>query len=423
MGAFSIFKDKKKQSKPKTPSAAEYYTRLANRAKIGMFSVIIMLVAFCLFSYSFYPDELNIENFKYLIKTLSSSSLDDNANAAAGSNVAFDTDNTNRFAVLRGDIAVLSNTKLLVYDTTGRILQDTAVKNDIPRIHPLGKNMIIYDLGGKSLDIYNSFYKTYTIDFDYPVLGVVTAENESFAVISSAKNYQSAVFVYDKHYRVIYKHFFPTEHSTALAIDNEADRLLVLSHISENGDFLGSAALFNTSEEAPSANFKFVGELPLSCSFTENGGYMILTDKYMRFYDRNNETVKEVSVNGLLKCEYGDNYVALTFDNAGIADRKTTAVYNENGGKIFEATLKTPPEHCVIKENRLYMLCDGRLTVQDLISNTKLFDIGIKKESVYMELSGDNLFVFTYSDVTVYDKNTLAEAPPEENASETEVYE
>ena len=67
MSAFSIFKDKRKQNKQQTPTAQAYYTRLANRAKIGMFSVIIALIIFCLLAYSFFPDELTAENFKYLL--------------------------------------------------------------------------------------------------------------------------------------------------------------------------------------------------------------------------------------------------------------------------------------------------------------------------------------------------------------------
>jgi len=267
MSAFSIFKDKRKQNKQQTPTAQAYYTRLANRAKIGMFSAIIALIIFCLLAYTFFPDELTAENFKYLLKFIS---FEQTEQAEVGAEIIFDSDPTNRFAIVRGDIAVLSKTQLTVYDTSGQLLQRTPVKNDNPVLLTAGKNMIIYDLGGKQLDVYNSFSHVYSENFGYPVLGVSAAENGSYAVLSGAKNYRSAVFVYDANYRLTFSHYFPTEYSTAMQLDKSGQKVLVLSHISENGDYLGSAALFSTTAEEPLATFRYVGELPLALAAMNN---------------------------------------------------------------------------------------------------------------------------------------------------------
>ena len=407
MSAFSIFKDKKKQKKQQTPTAEVYYTRLANRAKIGMFAVIIALIAFCLLSYSFYPEELTVENFRYLLKFIS---FEQNEDVEVGSVISFDTDPTNKYAIVRGDIAVLSKSQLAVYDTAGQILQRVSLKNDIPMLLTAGKNMIIYDLGGKTLDVYNSFSPVYTENFGYPVLGVSAADNGSYAVLSGAKNYRSAVYVYDANYRLVFSHYFPTEYSTALELDKSGKKVLVLSHISENGDYLGSAALFNTGTEEPLANFKYVGELPLSCHFTPDGGYMVLTDAYLRTYSADNTLKKEIPLPyGLMNCTYGENYAFMTFDSAGLSENKTVAVYDGNGNMIYEEAVTVAPDDVLINDGRLYILSHGRLTVQDLVNNERLFDIQTDNDAVDMIISEDRLLVFTYSGVTVYGTDTLTE--------------
>ncbi len=407
MSAFSIFKDKKKQKKQQTPTAEAYYTRLANRAKIGMFAVIIALIAFCLLSYSFYPEELTLENFRYLLKFIS---FEQNEDVEVGSVISFDTDPTNKYAIVRGDIAVLSKSQLAVYDTAGQILQRIPLKNDNPMLLTAGKNMIIYDLGGKTLDVYNSFSPVYTENFGYPVLGVSTADNGNYAVLSGAKNYRSAVYVYDANYRLIFSHYFPTEYSTALELDKSGKKVLVLSHISENGDYLGSAALFNTSAEEPVANFKYVGELPLSCHFTSDGGYMVLTDAYMRMYSADNSLIKEVPLPyGLLNCTYGESYAFMTFDAMGLSENKTVAVYDGNGNKVFEESVTASPDDVLLNGGRLYMLSQGNLKVYDLVNDKKLFDIQTESDAVDMIISEDRLLVFTYSGVTVYGTDTLTE--------------
>ncbi len=416
MSAFSIFKDKRKQAKKQqTPTAEAYYQKLANRAKIGMFAVIIALVAFCLFSYSFYPEELTIENFRYLLKFIS---FEQNEEIDIGTEIAFDTDKTNRYTMVRGDIAVLSKTQLAVYDTSGQLLQRAPLKNDTPMLLTAGKNMIIYDLGGKELNVYNSFSPVYTEDFGYPILGISASENGSYAVLSGAKNYRSAVYVYDSNYRLVFSHYFPTEYSTALQLDNNGKKVLVLSHIAENGDYLGSAALFDTGTEEPIANFKFAGELPLSCHFTSDGGYIILTDKYIRFYDKDNNEIAEQKLGyGLLGCTYGENYVSLTFDTAGLAESKTFKVYGADGKEIYSTSLESSPDDILIQGDRLYMLSMGALTVYDLQSNEMLFNITVDNEAVDMIISEDKLLVFTYSGVTVYGTDTLTETELEEDKS------
>ncbi len=419
MSAFSIFKDKRKQAKKQqTPTAEAYYQKLANRAKIGMFAVIIALVAFCLFSYSFYPEELTIENFRYLLKFIS---FEQNENIDIGTELAFDADKTNRYTMVRGDIAVLSKTQLAVYDTSGQILQRVAVKNDNPMLLTAGKNMIVYDLGGKELNVYNSFSPVYTEEFDYPVLGVSASENGSYAVLSGAKNYRSAIFVYDANYRLVFSHYFPTEYSTYLQLDNSGKKVLVLSHIAESGDYLGSAALFDTGSEEPVANFKFAGELPLSCHFTSDGGYIILTNKYIRFYDKDNNEISESKLgNGIISCSYGEGYAALTFDTAGLAESKTFKVYGSDGKEVYNTSIKTAYDDILVNNGRLYLLSSGKLTVYDLVNNDTLFDITVDNEAVDMIISEDKLLVFTYSGVTVYGTDTLTEIKPEDNETSLE---
>lgn len=417
MSAFSIFKDNKRQKQQQTPTAEVYYTRLANRAKIGMFSVIILLVVFCLFSYSFYPEELTVENFRYLLKFIS---FEQNDTVEVGSVIAFDTDTTNQYAMVRGDIAVLSKTQLAVYDTAGQILQRVQLKNENPALITAGKNMIIYDIGGKKLDVYNSFSPVYSESFSHPILGVSASDNGSYAVLSGAKNYRSAIYVYDNNYRPIFSHSFPTEYTTAIELSRDGKKILTLSHITENGAYLGSAALFDVTAEEPIANFKFVGELPLSCHFASDGGYMILTDLYMRFYSPENKLITEFPLPyGLLGCTYGDDYAYLTFDSTGLTETKTAVAYKSNGEKVFSGAISNTPDDTLIHGDRLYSLDNGRLTVHDLANNKLLFDIQTQSDAAEMIIHEDKLLVFTYSGVTVYGTDTLTETEIEVDESES----
>ncbi|MBO5980981.1 MAG: hypothetical protein J6Q24_00885, partial [Clostridia bacterium] len=240
-----------------------------------------------------------------------------------------------------------------------------------------------------------------------------------------AKNYRSAVYVYDANYRLTFSHYFPTEYSTAMQLNKSGQKVLVLSHISENGDYLGSAALFSTTAEEPLANFRYVGELPLSCHFTDDGGYMVLTDKALRFYDRDNALKKEIAVSGnLLNCDFGGNHAMLTFDKSGLSESKEMVVYDSDGNNVYRTEAGSRPDDVLLYGNRLYMLSVGNLTVYDFNEDKKIYDIHTDADSIDMLISEDKLLVFTYSGVTVYNAQTLDETEIQpDDASLTEVSE
>ena len=76
---------------------------------------------------------------------------------------------------------------------------------------------------------------------------------------------------------------------------------------------------------------------------------------------------------------------------------------------IYEEAVTVAPDDVLINDGRLYILSHGRLTVQYLVNNERLFDIQTDNDVVDMIISEDRLLVFTYSGVTVYGTDTLTE--------------
>lgn len=418
MSAFSIFGNKKKRGASRTPTAEAYYERLARRAKVGMFSVIILLVTFCLAGYTFYPDELTVENFRYLLKFIS---VEQTETADIGSVISFDTDASNRYAIVRGDIAILSKTALTVFDTSGQRLQKVTVKSDCPLLITAGKNMLVCDLGGTKISVYNSFSKVYTEDFGYPILGVTAADNGTYAVLSSAKNYRSAIFVYDSNYRQIFAHYYSSDYATAAVLNGDGNRLLALSHVTDGGEYVGTMALYDTRAEEPIVSYSYPDELPLSCSFAPDGGYALLTDKALRFYSADNQLLGNAATDTarLLGCVYGESYAALTYSTDGLAEAKQLIVYDRLGNAVCVQTLKSAPDDIIINDGKLYVLTLGTLTVTDLEGKADPISADVDGDSRDIILYDGRLLVFTNSSVTVYAADTLSKTEMEEPETES----
>ena len=64
MGAFSAFKDKKRQTASETPTVASHYIKLGRKIATLRYIVLAFVVAFAVYSLSFHSDEITIENFR-----------------------------------------------------------------------------------------------------------------------------------------------------------------------------------------------------------------------------------------------------------------------------------------------------------------------------------------------------------------------
>lgn len=73
MSVFSIFTTKKRrQPKKAQPTPTEYYAHLATRLSVLKVALLAVLVCFIAFGFTFYGSELTMENFRYMMKFMSS---------------------------------------------------------------------------------------------------------------------------------------------------------------------------------------------------------------------------------------------------------------------------------------------------------------------------------------------------------------
>ena len=70
MGVFSIFRDKSASSAPesgKIPTQEAYYGTIVRRISLAKYVLILISICFAAFAFTFFGDELTIENFRYML--------------------------------------------------------------------------------------------------------------------------------------------------------------------------------------------------------------------------------------------------------------------------------------------------------------------------------------------------------------------
>lgn len=375
MSAFSVFKDKKgKRNKQETPTVESHYIKLARRTAFLRYTCLALVAAFAVYSFSFHSNELTLDNFRYMLKFIN---LGDEADTPTGSLIAFDGSAGNRGIVYKGDLAVLNESGLSITGWDGEILHKAAFTFDHPKMVENGINLFCYDIGGKDIRVFNSYSQVWSPEtpFEYPIYWLSASKSGGFAVVSSAKSYRSAVYVYDSAFRIVYSRLFGDKYVDFVALSDSGNEFITAAHYSENGNLVTIVSRFRTDSEEVIFSEKFIGEIPLGIYYTSNG-YCLMTSDALRFYNSDDTVNAKVSFENreLLSGKVFDEKALVCYGLDGLSGGTEAIIYRNDGSVEFSKRFDTSLSDSLICGNKLYTLSPGRLSI---------FEIGTESKEIY----------------------------------------
>ena len=259
----------------KTEGVFEERVKKFRRAKWIALAVFLVFLAFGLIAFR---SEITLENLRYLFKYVNFSGA--SGFAAEGTEIRYDADSGNRFAVYRGDLVVANNGGVSLFDPSGNLTMSDPFSMSNPVIVTDGKYLVVYDLGGYYLKIYNSFSILHEQSFDYRIQSAATNVNGYVCVATSEKSYHSALYVYNDDFQQVYKWLSSDKFITDCAISS-ANEITLSTLRAENGDLV--CELTGLSIGKGEADFAFSAreELPIEI-LPYRYGSLYLSDRALR---------------------------------------------------------------------------------------------------------------------------------------------
>ncbi len=403
MGVFSAFKDKKSKRNNETPTVGEHYTKLGRRSAFVRYAIIILIVIFAIYSLSFHSNEITIENFRYMLKFIN---VNEEAETPVGTKIAFDGSSGNRGLAFKGDLAVLNESGLAVTGWDSEVILRESFSLDHPKITENGINLFCYDLGGKELRIFNSYSLLSEIQFDYPIYWLAASKSGSFAAVSSAKGYRSAVYVYDKEFRLTYSRLLGDKYVDFVDISHDGEEFVTAAHYSEDGNIVTLATRVRVDSEDAVSQQKFIGEIPLGIYYTENG-YCLMTSDKMRMFDGEDNIIGEVSFGDkdLLSGRIYGERILVTYAMEGLSGGTEAIIYRLDGSVEYTHVFENSLSDSVIIGDTLYALSPGTLSECMINGDTILYDIPTSYSSL---VSDENkLILFSENQAEVFTKESF----------------
>lgn len=358
MSVFSVFGGGNKE---KPADCGSYYKRLGAFFAAAKYICLLLCLALVLYGFSFRTEDINADNFNYLLNYLGEGETD----TTVYNTVYFDDNDTNRFAIVRGDLAVVNDGGSAVYTLAGiRRSVDSALRLESPQVLSSAKYMYIYDLGGNELTIKSTLETVNTISCGYPIRGAAATDGGYFALISEEKTSRSSVFVYDDSFRLVYDCAYGSIFTVSVDLNDDASRMLTASVESVGGSFVTTLYLYSLSSEEPLAKHTVEGEYPYKAAFTKDGGFMLLTDLCLRVYDDKAEEKALVPFGeeGISSFDLGDRYFIRQYPVSVLSSAVKVEVY-EGGEKVWERVCDEGARLAKSIGGYVFVVSGGELTV------------------------------------------------------------
>jgi len=345
-------------------SNKEYYGKAYRLLRFARYSVLVIFVLFTVFSMTFYKDEITFDNFRYLMKYIE---ISPPAMEGNSSSLRFSASSSANFALINDKVVIINPENISSYDMAGRKILDENINYSNPISVKNSKYVLIYDLDGYSLSVYNSFSKVFETTLKTPIEYVYLCDNGGFAVITREKTYAGGVVAYNSKFSKVFTFMTRTANVTDVCFDSHNGYIACATTDVREGDFYSEILTFDiTDDKDYKSRTELYGELPLSM-FCAGKGFALMTDKGIHYYDYNGADKGFSDFGYDTPCSlfrFGD-FFAVTLKSALARTDTTMNIYSYGGELLFNSHYSEEISYIDAAHGKLYILEQFGLGIHD----------------------------------------------------------
>lgn len=365
-------------------------TRFESRYKkfrLYKFIALTCLVVFILGGLVIFEDDITVENIRYLVKYINfESGL---YNISDESTIYYDSDSSNNFSVFKGDLAVVNNGGVTLYNANGDVTLADSFSMSNPIACTGNRYFAVYDLGGYYLRIYNSFSLLYEENFSYPIQSVSMNDSGYFCVCTTEKSYHSAVLVYNNSFEQIYRWLSSDKFVTEAVLDNY-NSLFVSAIRVEEGSLIGEVLQFDIGKDAPLYTHSYSEALPLSLK-SQKRKTLFLNDSSLSLLSQGEvEASYAFSSETLDMAAIGEKYSAIALNKILVGVNFELVILDEKCQKVNSLPFSVPILDMKAYDDFIFVLTRNEIYLIHNGTDVKSF-----------EIKGD------YSSFEVFNSNTI----------------
>ena len=348
--------------------------KTARRFRFYKWIAVGVLALHLILGFTLFRREITVENLRYLIKYLDFTAASSESGEVS---MHFGANPANRFAVFRGDLALVNESGVTLFDRRGSAVMTDRFSMANPVCVCGNRYLVVYDLGGFQVRVYNSFSLLFEKTFDYPVQSCDVNSGGDFCVVTSEKSYHAAVLVYDSSFREV-RRFLSAEEYVYSAALSDYGTVSVSTVQSEQGTLTTKMILLSLKSDDPVATFQVADQMPLSHALSRKGD-TLFTDREL-IYAEKGEIIRSVRFPSrtLGQCVIGSEICAAVQDVPSVGVSFQVRLFNRRAEEIYAQEFSTPIRDLKVFKDKAYVL-----------TGTALYELCAGEEMREYPLEGD----------------------------------
>lgn len=368
-----------KATKATTPAAGvgkqrnEYYENVS--AGLGILQVILYLSLFAFVVLSFLTNTnlITYQNFYHFFQDLNASA--ERVDIFSHDSVSYPTNDEQSFTLYRKGLAVAGNTGVTIFSATGRQLVSHGIQYNDPVAVGSGKYLLVYERGGKQYSLYNANTQMHAGETEYPISGAAVSDSGMYALISSASDANSAVYLYNNRFALIniYK---KGGNVLDVAISADGRRIALLTVTPNAGGVSTSVMLAEPGKGSAIAEKTIAASVGFQCHFTASGKLAVLCTTGLAYFSNNGEIEFFYDFEGKIPAiaELSGDGAAICLKKSTISEKNIVIIFDKSGKIVYNDVTPQSIDSLAYREGVLFWTDYSGVSRLDLGSGQLAFE-------------------------------------------------
>lgn len=332
----------------------EYYENISAGLGIAQVVLYLSLFAFVVLSFLTNTNLITYQNFYHFFQDLNASA--ERVDILEHSSVSYSTDEEQSFTLYRKGLAVAGNTGVTIFSATGRQLVSHGIQYNDPVAVGSGKYLLVYERGGKQYSLYNANTQMYAGETEYPISGASVSDSGMYALISSANDANSAVYLYNNRFSLIniYK---KGGNVLDVSISSDGKRIALLTATPDNGGVSTTMMLAEPGKGEAIAERTIASALGVQCCFTVSGKLAVLCTTGVAYFSSNGELdfFYDFEEKIPASADLSADGVAICLKKSAISEKNIIIIFDKSGKIVYNDVVQQNVTGLAYRGKALYM--------------------------------------------------------------------
>ncbi len=331
----------------------EYFENIS--AGLGILQVILYLslFAFVVFSFLANTNLITYQNFYHFFQDLNASA--ERVDIFSHDSVSYPTNDEQSFALYRKGLAVAGNTGVTIFSATGRQLVSHGIQYNDPVAVGSGKYLLVYERGGKQYSLYNANTQMHAGETEYPISGAAVSDSGMYALISSASDANSAVYLYNNRFALIniYK---KGGNVLDAAISADGRRIALLTAVPDSGGVSTAVMLAEPGKGSAIAERVIEASVGIRCHFTVSGKLAVLCTTGVAYFSNNGEMELFYDFEGKIPttADLSGDGLAICLKKTAISEKNIAIIFDKSGKIVYNDVIPQSIDNLVYRDGVLF---------------------------------------------------------------------